>query len=103
MCWQLLRGCLHGAASQLAFNGIMAPLCSPPPMPLSRFYRLSSELVRAVMLGLDENGVDFSFRCGKGTHLLNCVRERCTCHPTRCMQSCQSCHFWVCDSMVETH
>ena len=37
---------------------------APATLPLlSRFYRLSSELVRAVVLGLDENGVDFSFRC----------------------------------------
>lgn len=56
-----------------------------PTLHACRFYRLSSELVRAVMLGLDENGVDFSFRCGKSTHLLNCVRGRCTGHPTRFM------------------
>lgn len=41
-----------------------APLPAPPlPLHLPpRFYRLSSELVRAVMAGLDDGAIDFSFR-----------------------------------------
>jgi hypothetical protein len=41
-------------------------LSSRPPFPPFRFYKLSSELVHAVMAGLDENSVDFSFRCAPG-------------------------------------
>lgn len=61
----LLRSAQLSAVDAGLFPQHLAPVCCTSP--LCRFYRLSSELVRAVMLGLDENGVDFSFRCGART------------------------------------
>jgi hypothetical protein len=46
----------------------MSNWCHPCALsPSCRFYKLSSELVHAVLAGLDENSVDFSFRWGFST------------------------------------